>query len=84
VIVTGAYIAYYGSYELRLFHGGGDPGDPVVAGAGRLQGAIAGWVNAHGGWPWLLALITLLVLAAGWAWRRRRRLASIRPQLPDD
>jgi len=71
VIVTGAYVAYYGSYELRLFHGNADPGDAVIAGAGRLQGAVAGWVHQHGGWPWALALTVLLIAATGWAWRRR-------------
>lgn len=79
VVVIGAYVAYYGSYELRLFHGSGDPADAVVGAAGRLQGTLAGWVHAHGGWPWAIALVVLLLTAAGWAWRRHRRLASIAP-----
>ena len=33
----------------------------VVAAAGRLQGAIAGWVHQHGAWPWLVALTILIV-----------------------
>jgi cytochrome c biogenesis protein CcdA len=71
VIVAGAYVAYYGSYELRLFHANADPADAVIAGAGRVQGMVAGWVHQNGGWPWALALIALLVAAAGWAARRR-------------
>lgn len=71
VIVTGAYVTYYGSYELRLFHGNADPADAVIAGAGRLQGTVAGWVHQSGGWPWALALTVLLVAATGWAVRRR-------------
>lgn len=53
LIVVGAYVSYYGLYEIRLFTGGGDPDDPVIAVAGRVQGAIAGWVHAHGAWPWI-------------------------------
>jgi cytochrome c biogenesis protein CcdA len=71
VIIVGAYVAYYGIYELRLFHGNGSPEDGVISAAGRLQSAVAGWVNCHGGWPWVLALAVLAAFAAGWAWRRR-------------
>ena len=45
--------------------------DPVIAAAGRLQGAIAGWVHRHGSWPWILVLVVLLLAAALWSWRRR-------------
>jgi hypothetical protein len=70
-VLVGLYVAYYGVYELRLFHGSGDPNDGVIAAAGRLQGALAGWVHQAGGWPWLLALAVLVAGALGWAWRRR-------------
>jgi cytochrome c biogenesis protein CcdA len=71
LILVGFYVAYYGYYEVRLFNTGGDPRDPVIATAGRLQGAIAGWVHRHGPWPWILLLAVLVVTAALWAWRRR-------------
>jgi cytochrome c biogenesis protein CcdA len=71
VIIVGAYVAYYGIYELRLFHGNGSPEDAVISAAGRLQSAVAGWVHCHGGWPWVLALAVLAAFAAAWAWRRR-------------
>ncbi len=64
LILVGLYVGYYGVYEIRLFHAGGDPADPVVGAAGRLQGAIAGWVYEHGGWPWLILLLAVLVTAA--------------------
>jgi cytochrome c biogenesis protein CcdA len=66
LVVVGLYIAYYGLYEVRLFTANGSPDDSVIAAAGRLQGAIAGWVHRHGAWPWLAALALLLVAAA---WR---------------
>jgi hypothetical protein len=31
LLVTGAYVGYYGYYEIQLFHGNGQPDDPVVA-----------------------------------------------------
>ncbi len=74
LLAAGLYVAYYGWYELSLFGGGGAGADPVIAAAGRVQGALAGWVYRSGGWPWLLALVTLTVAAlAGGARRRRRR-----------
>jgi cytochrome c biogenesis protein CcdA len=66
LVVVGLYVAYYGFYEVRLFTANGDPQDPVIAAAGRLQGAIAGWVHQHGAWPWLAALAALVVLTAAW------------------
>lgn len=71
LIVVGAYVAYYGVYEIRLFHASGDPADPVVGAAGRLQGALAGWVHDHGGWPWLALLLVVLTLAVAIAVSRR-------------
>jgi cytochrome c biogenesis protein CcdA len=81
VLVVGLYVAYYGIYELRLFDANGNPNDSVIAAAGRLQGAVAGWVHQHGAWPWLLALIVLSAAAGWWAWRQRsdhRRSLSAR------
>ncbi|OJZ63383.1 cytochrome c biogenesis CcdA family protein [Mycolicibacterium diernhoferi] len=71
LLVVGAYVAYYGIYEIRLFHAGGDPADPVIGAAGRLQGAIAGWVYEHGGWPWLVVLVALVSAAAAIGFSRR-------------
>lgn len=72
LILVGLYIGYYGLYEVRLFTANGNPDDVVIAAAGRLQGALAGWVHQHGGWPWLLGLV-LVVIAALLANRHRRK-----------
>lgn len=72
LVLVGVYVSYYGSYELRLFDGA-DPGDTVVSAAGRVQGVLAGWVYRHGGWPWLAALVVLLVGGLAGAWYRRVR-----------
>lgn len=76
VALVGLYVIYYGIYELRLFHGGADPSDPVIAAAGRIQGTLAGWVHRTGAWPWALALLVLVVTAL--CWRRFRRRPGTR------
>jgi cytochrome c biogenesis protein CcdA len=79
LVVVGVYVSYYGLYEVRLFSANGNPDDPVIAAAGRLQGAIAGWVHQHGAWPWLAALALFALVALLVARRRRVRGASIHP-----
>ncbi len=69
LVVVGLYVGYYGLYEIRLFRGNGNPVDPVVAAAGRVQGAIAGWVHQHGAWPWLVALAVFAIAALAATWR---------------
>jgi cytochrome c biogenesis protein CcdA len=69
LVIVGLYVSYYGLYEIRLFTGDGNPEDSVIAAAGRVQGAIAGWVHQHGAWPWLVALAVLTIAALGGAWR---------------
>ena len=78
LVAVGVYVGYYGLYEVRLFTGNGNPEDPVIAAAGRLQGAIAGWVHQHGAWPWLAALIVLTVAALLVVWRTRITAAAKR------
>ncbi len=78
LIVVGLYVGYYGVYEVRLFEANGNPNDPVVAAAGRLQGAMAGWVHRHGAWPWLVALVVVLVAGFTWAWLSRNNARSKR------
>ena len=74
LVVVGLYVGYYGLYEIRLFTANGNPEDPVITAAGRLQRALAGWVYQHGAWPWL-SLVALLAVATGaaWAWRRQHQ-----------
>jgi cytochrome c biogenesis protein CcdA len=73
LLLVGLYVAYYAGYEVRLFSMNASPQDAVIAAAGRVQGALAGWVHEHGIWPWVAALLALAVLAGGSAWRRRAR-----------
>jgi cytochrome c biogenesis protein CcdA len=70
LVAVGLYVAYYGLYEVRLFTANGSPENAVIAAAGRVQGAIAGWVHQHGAWPWVVALAVLLLISV--AAKRRR------------
>ena len=74
LVAVGLYVGYYGFYEIRLFAANGSPDDPVIAIAGRVQGALAGWVHQHGAWPWTVALAALLLVTLV-AWRRARSAA---------
>jgi cytochrome c biogenesis protein CcdA len=78
LVIAGAYVGYYGLYEVRLFTASGDPRDPVIAAAGRVQGAIAGWVHQHGGWPWVVALAVLVLGAVAVGWRAKTTFAAKR------
>ncbi len=71
LLVTGAYVGYYGYYELRLFHGGGDASDPVVDAARDIQSTLVGWLDALGPVPVTVALAALV--AGGVLLTRRRR-----------
>jgi cytochrome c-type biogenesis protein len=72
LVVTGAYVGYYGYYELRLFHLGGSAGDPVVRAAGTVQAALVEWLDAVGPVPLVAALVVLGGVAVRGRWRARR------------
>ena len=73
LVLVGLYVAYYGVYELRLFNATANPDDSVITSAGRLQGALAGWVHQHGVLPWAIALVALVGGAFAGVWRRWTR-----------
>ena len=70
LVVTGAYVAYYGYYELRLFHAGGSAADPVVEAAGTVQRVLVEWLDAAG--PAVLAVVLAVLVAGGLLVARRR------------
>lgn len=73
LVLVGVYVGYYGVYELRLFNTNANPDDAVIRAAGRVQGALAGWVHQHGVVPWAVALSVIVVGAAAAARRRHHR-----------
>ncbi len=75
--LSGAYVAYYGWWELRVLSGAGAE-DPVIDTAARVQQALAGWVAAPGPLGWLVA-VTALVVVTVLAGRRRGSAARSGP-----
>ncbi|OBJ60475.1 cytochrome c biogenesis CcdA family protein [Mycobacterium asiaticum] len=76
LVLVGGYVGYYGLYEIRLFHANGDPRDPLIMAAGRLQGTLAGWVHQHGGWPWLVvagAVVTAAIVISRFGRKAKTR-----------
>ncbi len=57
---AGAYVAYHGWWELRVL-AGGNPEDPVIEAAARLQQELAGLVAFIGPLGWLMAGLLLLL-----------------------
>jgi cytochrome c biogenesis protein CcdA len=47
LIMAGAYVAWYGWYEIRVFSGG-DVADPVIDAAAAVQARIADWLDRLG------------------------------------
>lgn len=60
--VAGAYVAYYGWYDIRLAQGRSVPTGPIDA-VGQWSGSVTGWVDGLGTGP-VVAAGAALVLAA--------------------
>ena len=76
LVLVGAYVSWYGWYELRLYNGGVKP-DPVVEAAGRVQSHLASWVEVAGWGGIALGGLAVLVVAGLGARVRRRPRAPL-------
>lgn len=47
LVAAGAYVAWYGWYEIRVFRGG-EAADPVVGAAAGVQTRLVGWLDRSG------------------------------------
>lgn len=61
LVLAGAYVAWYGWYEVRAFAGSAG-GDPIVDGASRVQSAVSSWLAAIG--PGVVAAAFVVLLTA--------------------
>ncbi len=75
LLAAGAYVAYYGVYELRVI-GGGSASDPLIEAAARVQEAMSGAVGAIGVLPLLVLLVVIIGAAGVFRWRRVVRSRS--------
>jgi cytochrome c-type biogenesis protein len=71
LVVAGAYVAWYGWFEIRLLSGAATS-DPVVSVAVGWQGAISRWVGGLGAVPLLAIAVLMLLVVAATAARRAR------------
>ncbi|MEU0160999.1 cytochrome c biogenesis CcdA family protein [Streptomyces sp. NPDC006261] len=69
ILLVGAYVAYYGWYEIRVQR---DPAvtDPVIDTAGAAQRLLADTLDSVG--PAILTTLLAVLLLTAWAIRRRR------------
>jgi cytochrome c-type biogenesis protein len=72
MVVSGAYVAYYGWYELQLLNYGGDEDDAIIDAAIRIQTRLQELMpnTSNYGWYVVAALVILSVIVA-WAYRSR-------------
>lgn len=82
LLVAGAYVAYYGWYELRLFHFDGPADDPIVDAATEIQTWLVNRMPTTENYGWYLAF-GLTVIAGAFAWTRWRRAIDSMPSEPD-
>ncbi|MBA2325010.1 MAG: cytochrome c biogenesis protein CcdA [Pseudonocardiales bacterium] len=76
LVLVGAYVGYYGWYELRLAGSDADVGDPVITAAATVQQTLIGWVDSVGVLPLLAALVGLVVVAVVLTRRARHNRAT--------
>jgi len=76
LVAAGVYVAWYGAWELRVFHAGAGP-DRVVNAAGDVQRRLADVVATAGLAGLAVALATLLAAAGIWRTIRARRSSGL-------
>ena len=76
LLVAGAYVAYYGWYEIRVLRGGALD-DPVIGAAEGLQSGLADGVDTLGAGGMVAVVAVLLVVSVVLTWWLRRRTRSL-------
>lgn len=78
MVLVGAYVAWYGWYELRVY-AGDIADDPVITAASEIQNRLARWVDELGPTAFTTALVVLVLVAIAarvWSARRTSRATS--------
>lgn len=76
LLIAGAYVAYYGWYELRLFHFDGPAEDPIVDFATEIQTWLLDLMPTTDNYGWYLGG-GLGIIAGALVWTRRRRTPGV-------
>jgi cytochrome c-type biogenesis protein len=73
LVIAGAYVAYYGWYEVRVLNRGGSTDDPIIDVAFDFQSWLLRFIPSVDNAPWFGLLGGVIFAAAGaWAYKRRR------------
>lgn len=75
LVVAGAYVAWYGWFEIRVL-AGATTSDPVISAAVAVQSAVVRWVVGLGPGGLLAVAAAVAALAAGMLLARRSRAAD--------
>lgn len=81
LLLAGAYVTYYGWYEVQVFAGAAAE-DPIVGAATAVQGDIAQWLAGISPWAVAAVLAGLVAIGVGSAWWTRRRSATTQSEPP--
>lgn len=74
LVVAGAYVAYYGYYEVRLFFFDGDLDDPIIDAGERVQAWMANRLPGPDNYVgWLVGALLIIGGAVAWTMVRGRR-----------
>jgi hypothetical protein len=65
VLLTGLYVTYYGSYEIRLFFANASPDDPITKNISVAPAWLAQLLDRVGVWPLLARLAVLVTTTIG-------------------
>jgi len=71
-VLAGAYVAYYGYYEIRVDHGG-DPALGPITRVGNWSGSVSTWVSDLGNATVVTVACVVLAAVLGVAFRARRK-----------
>jgi cytochrome c biogenesis protein CcdA len=75
LVIAGAYVAYYGYYEVRIFHFDGPVEDPVVDAASDVQQWLLQFVpEPDDVWKYIVGAVVVIGAAMVWSWSRSRRV----------
>jgi MFS family permease len=87
MVVTGAYVAYYGYYELRVLNYGDDGEDPLIDAALRIQTRLESLMPNTGNYGWyVVAAVVMIAVAVAASLRRsgRRDETAVSDPGPED
>lgn len=62
LVIVGAYVGWYGWYELRVYAGDAAE-DPIVAAASEIQNQLAQWVDQFGPRAFVIVIVAIVVVA---------------------